>query len=135
MQFARTHVFAYSARPDTPAAEMPDQVPVRERQVRADELKAIGRRSAEGFLRSFVGQGLDVVVEKRRARRPGVEGWWTGLTDNYLRVYLQSPRALGNTLCAVRLCEPLAGGLRAELVKDILDSRQGHESRTRASNR
>jgi threonylcarbamoyladenosine tRNA methylthiotransferase MtaB len=116
--FARTHVFSYSARPGTPAAGMPDQVPPRVRRARADELKAIGRRSAAAFARSFAGQTLEVVVEKRRARGPGVEGWWTGLTDNYLRVYLESARALSNTRRAVRLCEPLAGGLRGELVED-----------------
>jgi threonylcarbamoyladenosine tRNA methylthiotransferase MtaB len=115
-QFARTHVFTYSPRPGTPAAEMPDQVPLEARRARARQLKQIGRLSADAFRRRFVGQTLSAVVERRRARGPGVEGWWTGWTDNYLRIYLPSPRALGNTLCAVRLCEPLAGGLRAELL-------------------
>jgi threonylcarbamoyladenosine tRNA methylthiotransferase MtaB len=118
MRFARLHVFTYSERPDTPAAEMPDPVPVHERRVRAAQLKAIGRESAAAFRRQFLGQTLAVVVEKRRARRPGVEGWWTGLTDNYLRVYVRSERALGNTVCAVRLVAPLAGGLRGELVEN-----------------
>jgi threonylcarbamoyladenosine tRNA methylthiotransferase MtaB len=114
-QFARTHVFTYSARPGTPAAAMPDQVPIPERRERAEQLKAVGRSSAEAFRRRFVGQVLSVVVERRPARGPGVEGWWTGLTDNYLRVYLTSPCELGNTVCAVRLVEPLGGGLRGEL--------------------
>jgi threonylcarbamoyladenosine tRNA methylthiotransferase MtaB len=114
--FARLHVFTYSKQPGTPAAEMPDQVPLPERRARAAELKAIGRRSAAAFREQFVGQTLQVVVEKRRARRAGVEGWWTGLTDNYVRVYLRSAHELGNRVCAVRLCEPLAGGLRGEWV-------------------
>jgi threonylcarbamoyladenosine tRNA methylthiotransferase MtaB len=118
MRFARLHVFTYSERPGTPAAEMPDPVPVHERRARAAQLKAIGRESAAAFRRQFLGQALAVVVEKRRARRPGVEGWWTGLTDNYLRVYVQSGRELENTVCAVRLVEPLAGGLRGELVEN-----------------
>jgi threonylcarbamoyladenosine tRNA methylthiotransferase MtaB len=115
--FARTHVFTYSERPGTPAAEMPDPVPLHERRARADQLKAIGRRSALAFRRQFLGQTLAVVVEKRRARGPGVEGWWTGLTDNYLRVYFQSSEALGNALCAVRLLEPRAGGVRGSMAK------------------
>jgi threonylcarbamoyladenosine tRNA methylthiotransferase MtaB len=122
MGFARTHVFAYSERPGTPAAEMPGQVPLPERRARAEQLKAIGRESAAAFRRRFLGQRLPVVVEKRRARRAGVEGWWTGLTDNYLRVYLQSPRALGNTLVAVCLCEEHAGGVRGELVENGRES-------------
>jgi threonylcarbamoyladenosine tRNA methylthiotransferase MtaB len=117
-QFARTHVFTYSPRPGTPAAEMPGQVPLETRRARARALKEIGRQSADVFRRRFVGQTLHALIERRRARAPGVQGWWTGWTDNYLRVYLQSARALGNTLCAVRLGEPLAGGLRAELLED-----------------
>jgi threonylcarbamoyladenosine tRNA methylthiotransferase MtaB len=122
MQFARTHVFTYSERPGTPAAEMPGQVPVPERRARAEQLKAIGRESAAAFRRRSLGQTLPVVVEKRRARRAGIEGWWTGLTDNYLRVYLQSSRALGNTLTDVRLCELHAGGVRGELVENGRES-------------
>lgn len=118
MAFARTHVFTYSERPGTPAAEMPGQVPLGERRARADQLKTIARRSAEAFRRQFLGQVLPVVVERGRARRPGIEGWWSGLTDNYIRVYLDSPLALANTMCAVRLCEPLAGGVRGELVEN-----------------
>jgi threonylcarbamoyladenosine tRNA methylthiotransferase MtaB len=117
LKFARTHVFTYSARPGTPAAEMPDQVPLAERRARAEQLKAIGRRSAAAFRHAFLGQSLPVVVERRRARGPGVEGCWTGLTDNYIRVYLDSPLELGNTLCSVRLCEPLGRGVRGEWVE------------------
>jgi threonylcarbamoyladenosine tRNA methylthiotransferase MtaB len=118
MGFARMHVFTYSARPGTPAAEMPDQVPLRERRARAAELKAVGRCSAAAYRERFIGQTLEVVIEKRRARGSGVEGWWTGLTDNYVRVYVQSARELGNSVRAVRLCEPLARGLRGELVEE-----------------
>jgi len=118
MRFARMHVFTYSKRPGTPAAEMPAQVPAPERRARAEQLKAIGRESTGAFRRRFLGQTLSVVVEKRRARRQGVEGWWTGLTDNYLRVYFQSSRELGNTVCAVRLEELLAGGARGALVEN-----------------
>jgi threonylcarbamoyladenosine tRNA methylthiotransferase MtaB len=122
MRFARLHVFTYSERPGTPAAEMPGQVPAPERRARAEQLKAIGRESAEAFRRRFLGQTLPVVVEKRRARGPGVEGWWTGLTDNYLRVYLPAARELGNTVCAVRLEELLAGGVRGVWVENGRES-------------
>jgi len=116
MGFARTHVFTYSPRPGTPAASMPDQVPLRERRARADQLKSIGRRNAVAFRRQHIGRTMAVVLEKHRARGPGVKGWWTGLTDNYMRVYVQSPRGLGNTLCTVRLVELWTGGLLGELV-------------------
>lgn len=114
IRFARLHVFAYSARPCTPAAEMPDQVPIQERRARAAELRQVGRRSAKAFRRQLVGLTLPVLIE--RGRSGGADGRWTGLTDNYVRVYLRSPRELGNTVCLVRLCEPQGRGLRGELV-------------------
>jgi threonylcarbamoyladenosine tRNA methylthiotransferase MtaB len=65
------HAFAYSRRPGTPAARMP-QVPgevVRERSAR---LRAKGEECLAAHLRSLVGRQLEVLVEDgRRGRTPG----------------------------------------------------------------
>jgi threonylcarbamoyladenosine tRNA methylthiotransferase MtaB len=113
MHFARTHVFTYSARPGTPAAEMDNQVPSSDRHSRATEHREVGRRSAFAYRRRFLGHTLPVLLEWRRAR----DGRWVGWTDNYLRVYVQSSRGLGNTLCQVCLCELEDRGVRGELAE------------------
>ena len=57
------HVFPYSERPGTPAARMPTvAVPVR--RERAARLRALANANAVGFHAGFVGQALDVLVEK-----------------------------------------------------------------------
>ena len=41
--------------------------------------------------------------QARAAAAPTGMRWWTGLTDNYLRVTVVSPRDLLGASCAVRL--------------------------------
>lgn len=81
MGFARLHVFPFSPRPGTPAARLPDQVPVPVRRERARRMREVGERLAETFQQRFVGRKMEVLWERRRD-----DGLWYGLTDNYLRV-------------------------------------------------
>jgi len=84
--FTYLHVFAFSPRQGTVAADLPgrpEKAAVDERSARLRALSA-ARRAA--FAGSLVGSELDVVVEKRRV---GIASLLTGLTDNYVRVYLE----------------------------------------------
>ena len=42
---------------------------------------------------------------------------WSGLTDNYIRVYAESERDLANTLCPARLCALEGDGTRGEVLE------------------
>jgi threonylcarbamoyladenosine tRNA methylthiotransferase MtaB len=57
------HVFPYSMREGTPAAQMPP-VPGPVRKERAAQLRAAGEQAVEKYVRSLVGQSLKVLVEK-----------------------------------------------------------------------
>jgi threonylcarbamoyladenosine tRNA methylthiotransferase MtaB len=107
MAFARMHVFAYSPRPGTPAATMPDQVVPKEKQQRAAQMREIGQRSAEAFQRQFLGHTLPVLWEIRRSC-----GRRSGLTDNYIRVFTGLDLDLANVLCPTRLVALEPGGMR-----------------------
>jgi threonylcarbamoyladenosine tRNA methylthiotransferase MtaB len=73
------HVFPYSTRPGTPAAELKAQVPSHVAHFRARALRQlIGRKNA-AFLSSMVGRELDVLVLQSGE----------GLTENFLRVHVQ----------------------------------------------
>ena len=111
MAFARAHVFVYSARPGTPAAEMPDQVPLVVRRQRALALREIAQRSGEAFRRGFLGRTMPVLWEVRQRN-----GRWSGLTDNYIRVYADSDRDLANTVHDVVLEDLDADGIRGRLL-------------------
>jgi threonylcarbamoyladenosine tRNA methylthiotransferase MtaB len=69
--FSRVHVFSYSRRAGTAAAELPDTVPpavVADRRARLLELE---RELAGAYFHSLVGRRLDVLVEGADPRRPG----------------------------------------------------------------
>jgi threonylcarbamoyladenosine tRNA methylthiotransferase MtaB len=97
MQFARIHVFSYSPRPGTQAALMSQQVEEMVRQERSRRMLALGRASVRNFRRKFRGETVMVLWEKQSC------GVWSGLTDNYIRVFTKSDKDLTNQLVPVKL--------------------------------
>ena len=80
--FSNLHVFPYSERPGTPAATMDGALPRSIRLARARELEVLGRSQRAAFARSFLGQTVEVCVEK-----DGLHGW----TAEYLHCKLKGP--------------------------------------------
>jgi threonylcarbamoyladenosine tRNA methylthiotransferase MtaB len=115
MRFSRLHVFKYSPRPGTPAANMPGQIPAAVTQARSEAMIALGRRLARDYHGRFVGEEVEVLCES--AREEGGMRLWTGLTDNYLRVTLPSSEDLANALVRVRCLTADEAGLRGELLR------------------
>ena len=115
MSFSRVHVFPYSLRTGTPAARMPGQVPAQVKAQRARDLRAIASASQRAFSQSFVGQTLGVLWESHRETDDGI--LWSGLTDNYLRVYTRSSVNLANTLVPTRLVALTGNDLQGEVEK------------------
>ncbi len=101
-RFSRLHVFRYSRRPGTPAADMPGQVDESVKRARSDELISLGRRLGRRFRESLVGETLNVLVERISI---GASGAYMaeGLADNYVRVEvpLEIEEGPVNTIVAV----------------------------------
>ncbi|HSN56613.1 MAG TPA: tRNA (N(6)-L-threonylcarbamoyladenosine(37)-C(2))-methylthiotransferase MtaB [Candidatus Sulfomarinibacteraceae bacterium] len=85
LAFSRLHVFRYSRRPGTPAAAMPDQVPRTAAAERSARMQALGERLSDRFHRAHLGRRLPVLWESWRSR--GRRRRWSGLSDNYIRVF------------------------------------------------
>jgi threonylcarbamoyladenosine tRNA methylthiotransferase MtaB len=112
MDFARTHVFKYSARPGTPAAKMPGQVPSLVKKARSGAMMEVGRRSARAFRRAFLGHTLEVLWEGHaKGFETGQKALWSGLTDNYLRVRTREGKNLCNTITRTELVALAEGGV------------------------
>jgi threonylcarbamoyladenosine tRNA methylthiotransferase MtaB len=79
------HVFSYSPRTGTPAAEMKDQVPEQIKKERSVSLRDLGMKKNLLFRKMHQGSDLDVIVEDKIDRDTGL---LTGLTDNYIRVMI-----------------------------------------------
>lgn len=83
MPYTYLHVFTYSERPGTPAAEAADPVPMAVRKERNAILRDLAAAKNLAFRQSLVGKRLSVVT---------LENEHFGLSDNYLKVELATPR-------------------------------------------
>ena len=83
LPFSYLHVFSFSQRPGTRAAELANQVAASEVKQRARELRALGEEKAREFRRSQVGRELRVLT--LRDERGSAETT-PALSSNYLRV-------------------------------------------------
>lgn len=100
MPLTYLHVFPYSPRPGTPAANLPGQVPAAEASRRSAALRRLGHEKRLAFAHRFLGRALPVVVEAR----PG-EPLLSGVTDTYQRVFFPGDRDLDRRLIPVRVVE------------------------------
>jgi threonylcarbamoyladenosine tRNA methylthiotransferase MtaB len=81
LPFTYLHVFTYSARPGTPAAEEPGQVPVGVARERNRVLREVASGKKAAFMRSLVG----TVVQAITLQSNGAD-FTEALTDNYLKI-------------------------------------------------
>lgn len=112
LDIAYLHVFPYSKRPGTEAAEMPGQVDPEQRESRAGTLRALGRGKAEAFRRARLGRTYPALIETTTDRKTGLA---RALTGNYLRVLVDAPAETANTVQPVRLTKLDEGILRGEI--------------------
>lgn len=61
--FSKIHIFPFSPRKGTPAAEMPDQIPGDVKSDRRARLAAVEDKTREAYYQSLVGDTLDVLIE------------------------------------------------------------------------
>jgi threonylcarbamoyladenosine tRNA methylthiotransferase MtaB len=92
------HVFTYSERANTPAAEMEDAVPMEKRRKRNEMLRNLSAKKKEIFYRQYLGRYRDILFEVHRD-----ETKMTGFTDNYIKVELPFQADLINKIATVQL--------------------------------
>lgn len=88
LPFTYLHVFGYSPRPGTKAAELPDEVPPEVIRQRSGELRALGETKAAAFRAAQVGSTLRVLTLRRTGGENG-DAWTEALSGNYLKVRLR----------------------------------------------
>ncbi len=106
LPFTYLHIFPFSARPSTPAAEFPGQVNGRIAHERGAELRRLISRKHRQFLEAQVGRLLPALT-LNEARPEGP----VALSSNYLKVALPGADVPGNQLVDVRVRRVCADGL------------------------
>ncbi len=108
--FARIHVFSYSPRSGTEAAQLPHQVGDKVKKERSQKILALAEDSAQKYHERFLGKKMAVLFEQQ------YRSIWSGLTGNYIRVYTKSGEDLTNKLLPVKLEKIYRDGVWGETV-------------------
>ncbi len=106
--FSRIHVFPFSSRPGTKAAEMPNHMPPDVIRRRAHEAEIVARELALVFKERFIGRTVHPLVEERRDR----SGLLRGYTEHYLCTLLDGPDELMGSIVPVHVASADAEALR-----------------------
>jgi threonylcarbamoyladenosine tRNA methylthiotransferase MtaB len=100
LPIAYLHVFPYSIRPTTPAAAMSAQVSPSVIRQRCALLRELDQAKRLTFLRRFLGEMRQVLVENRRDEASSMQ---CGFTDNYIPVLVQASASLENQVVMAKL--------------------------------
>jgi tRNA-2-methylthio-N6-dimethylallyladenosine synthase len=111
--FDASYSFMYSARPGTPAAALPDQLPLEEKQARLARLQQKLDANERRISEAMVGSVQTILVEgasKKNAQE------LAGRTSNNRMVNFPAPARLTGSLAEVRITAALAHTLRGEVL-------------------
>ena len=113
--FDHSFSFIYSRRPGTPAAELPDDVPMTVKQERLAQLQHVINDNAQRIGRSMVGSVQRVLVERPSRKDPNEIA---GRTENNRVVNFPGPAELIGQFVDLRITAAYPNSLRGELLGD-----------------
>ncbi len=111
LPFTHIHVFSFSARRRTAAYHMKDTVPSRVIAERSAVMHDLGERKKREYYSAQRGEALRVLFEGRESG-----GLFTGFSDNYVKVGVDTPFDLSNRLALVRAAGTIRRSSEAPLL-------------------
>ena len=114
MGFSDMHIFPYSRRPGTSAHHFDRQVDAIDKRSRVNQMLEVASQASQEFRRNQLGQTRAVLWES--CREKGRPPTWSGLTDNYIRVYAVSRLYLQNNITPARITAVDQSGVAVEVL-------------------
>lgn len=87
IKLSKMHIFKYSPRKGTKAAQLKEQVDSSTKEERSSKLIELNKQLEKDFIRSFVGKNMDVLFEQRLTNQNDT---YEGYTPNYIKVIAKS---------------------------------------------
>ncbi len=100
IRFFETHIFPYSKRKGTKAAEMPGQLTEAEKKERAARLIALNQKVHREFLEKNIGQKMELLIEEEQEICG--EKYWIGHSKQYEKAAVRSTENLRNKIIEVK---------------------------------
>ena len=101
VDFYETHIFKYSKREGTVAADMSDQVPDQIKTIRSNELIELGKIKKKQYEDRLIGTTQEVLIEEE-IEYDG-ELWQVGHTREYVKIGCKLPEKMTNKLINVEI--------------------------------
>ena len=98
--FTQMHVFKFSPRKGTPAASLTGQVDPRIKDERSDRVLRLSAGNTLKFNRMHIGRTMEVLFQQEVKNR---EGFYEGLTSNYIRVLCKGNDTIKGRIAQTRL--------------------------------
>ena len=94
------HVFPFSSRPGTKAANLPDKVDAGIIKDRCERMRMLGNDKRMKFYQAFTGQVLPILIE---TEREASTNFLKGISSNYLPVLIDAGDKLKNKIVDVKI--------------------------------
>ena len=111
IKFYKMHIFKYSPRKGTKAAEMKEQVPGNIKEERSKRLLELSDKNQINFNKTYIGKEVEVLFEENKNE------YYKGHTANYVMVYCKSNSELENKIKTVKCKEIIGNNVLADILK------------------
>lgn len=108
------HVFTYSERANTLAAEMENKIPMETRRKRNEMLRNLSEKKKRRFYNQFLGRYRSVLFEVSKDKN-----MMTGFTDNYVKIETPLQPDMINKIASVQLMRIGDNGLVEAMLADV----------------
>ena len=115
IEFDQSFSFIYSARPGTPASNLPDETTAEEKSARLQRLQAAIDANAKAYAKAMIGSTQRVLVEGTSRKDPNE---LTGRTENMRYVNFAGPKRLIGEFVDVVITEAMSNSLRGRVLID-----------------
>lgn len=111
LKLMHTHIFKYSPRKGTPASIMENQIDSQTKNFRSGVLLNLCTKNFRNFVEKFKDRELRILVEELDN-----DGYYEGLTDNYIRIKVRSEHDIRGEFVDVRISDIMDDYCIGELI-------------------
>lgn len=99
IKFYKMHVFKYSPRKGTKAAQMKGQIDGKIKEERSKKLIALSNQYQKEYHEKYVGKEVEILFEEEK------NGYYQGHTQNYILALVKSQKSLENKMIKAKCTE------------------------------
>ena len=113
LDFTYLHVFSYSKRPGTKAAEMKNQINGKKIKERSNRLIRLSENKTGKYIDKILNKNMKLsgIIENR------INDYWTALSDHYIRIYLKNDEDLKRKYLKFKPIKKIFDGIEVTLRK------------------